>query len=160
MESERAHNGGQEEQKCSTAADQRMPIRCLQNNYSGFFLVGQLLNYAKRTGNDQIGELCQKWKLILRNFPLKKFPVLWQKKFKGSGENLHHRASCLRPQVWEASAYSVIATFCLLSTRRACRRSPRAAVFMGHDLSQGCDLKGINTKQTFCLIFFILQSAS
>ena len=41
MVSERAHSGDQEEQKCSTAADQRMPIRCLQNNYGGLFLVGQ-----------------------------------------------------------------------------------------------------------------------
>lgn len=76
MEIERAHNGGQEEQKCSTAADQRMPTRCLQNNYSGFFLVGQLLNYAKQTGNAQIRELSEKAELVLTNFLLKKFPVL------------------------------------------------------------------------------------
>lgn len=76
METERAHNGGQEEQKCSTAADQRMPTRCLQNNYSGFFLVRQLLNYAKQTRTAEIRELCEKAELILMTFLLKKFPVL------------------------------------------------------------------------------------
>lgn len=47
--------GGEEEQKCNTAAAQRMP-RCFQNNYSGFALVGQLLNYAKQIRNAQIRE--------------------------------------------------------------------------------------------------------
>lgn len=48
--------GGEEEQKCNTAAAQRMP-RCFQNNYSGFVLMGQLLKYAKQIGNAQIREL-------------------------------------------------------------------------------------------------------
>lgn len=38
--------GGEEEQKCNTAAAQRMP-RCFQNNYSGFVLMGQLLKLCK-----------------------------------------------------------------------------------------------------------------
>lgn len=112
--------------------------RCLQNNYSvGFFPRRAAVKLCKADRNAQIRELGETAEFTLTNFLLRKFPVLWQKSLRVLESTCTIMLLVYAHKPERLQLIPVIATPCLLPGKIACRKSPGAAVFMGHNLSQG-----------------------
>lgn len=75
MESERTHTNSQEEQNCSTDADQQIPDG-VSRQWQRFPPRGTAVNYCKAAANAPNGELHEIAEFFLKNVFLKKFPAL------------------------------------------------------------------------------------